>query len=123
MILAQSKSGRRFVGRLDCGSDFHESIKRICEQHEIKCAEIRAIGAFSSVSLQDFDQDRKSFKALQRHKEPYAVLSLHGNISSNRDEELSIVAHATLSWEDRGRANVIGGRLVEARIYVLEFVL
>lgn len=123
MILAQSKSGRRFVGRLDGGVDFHEAVKKICEQHEIKCAEIRAIGAFSSVSLQDYDQERKSFRSLQRYKEPYAVLSLHGNVSSNREEELSVVAHASLSWEDRGRVHVIGGRVVEARIFFLEFVL
>ena len=117
MILAQSKVGRRFVGRLDHGVEFIEAIREICTKNNIGCAEFKAIGTFSSISVQDYDQDKKQHTPVKRYDGAFAVLSLTGTVSQMGNDTI-IHAHSTFSWEDRGQINVIGGHLVRLNAHV-----
>lgn len=122
MIFAQSREGRRFIGRLDKGDDFFEALQRVCRQHDIRCAEIRAFGSFESVTLNSFDQEEKRYGVNRRLNFPYSVLHLTGNISYF-DDELMINVSTLLSWQHYEQITVLGGHLVAAKVCSIEFVI
>ncbi|MFH0902904.1 MAG: DUF296 domain-containing protein, partial [Pseudomonadota bacterium] len=123
MIAVESRLGRRIVGRLDRGVVFPEAILAVCRQHDVRSGECRAIGCLEFVELADFDQEQRRWKTTRKLANPgFVVLSLVGNVSE-RDGSLATHFHATLMRERDNGIEVVGGRLVSARVFWLEFVI
>jgi uncharacterized protein len=122
MIVAESRLGRRIVGRLDRGQDLLAALTEVCRAHGVRAAELRATGALETVELAEFDQGRGALKPGRSFGGGLALLSLLGTVSE-RDGALSISAHATLMRDRDSGVEIVGRRLLGGRVYALEFVL
>ncbi len=122
MIVAESRRGRRLVGRLDKGADVMESLAEICRSHDVRAAEVRAIGKLNQVVMSEYEQNARQFRASRRFDSSFEMISFNGNISE-RDGKLFVHAHVALSRELDNGIEMIGGHLVSARAFSFEFVI
>jgi uncharacterized protein len=122
MIVAESRRGRRLVGRLDRGSELLEALAEVCRVHGVRAGEIRAMGALEQVVLGEHDQKTRAARATRRFDAAFEILSLYGNISE-RDGKLSLQARASLSRERDNGIEVVGGQILSGRVFAVEFVI
>ena len=122
MIVAESRRGRRLVGRLDRGTDVIEGLAEVCRSKSVRAAEIRALGSLEQVTVSEYDQRTRAAKPSRRFDAQLEILNLYGNVSE-RDGKLFINARATLSRERDNGIELIGGHLVGGRVFAVEFVI
>lgn len=123
MIVAESRRGRRIVGRLDRGVDLFSTLETICRERGVRTAELRALGSLESIEVAEFDQAAKVWKPGRKFAGGgFEVLNLTGNVSE-RDGNLALHAHATLMRDRDNGVELVGGHVVAARVFALEFVL
>jgi hypothetical protein len=123
MIVAESRRGRRIVGRLDRGRDLFEGLLAVCRERGVRCGELRALGSLERVEVAEYDQDQKVWKRGRTFTAGgLELLNLTGNISE-RDGGLTLHAHATLMRDRDNGVEIIGGHLVSASVFALEFVI
>jgi predicted DNA-binding protein with PD1-like motif len=122
MIVAESRRGRRLVGRLDRGTDVLEGLAEVCRSKSVRSAEIRALGSLEQVTVSEYDQRARVHKPQRRFDAQFEILTLLGNISE-RDGKLFVNARATLSRERDNGIELIGGHLVSGRVFAVEFVI
>lgn len=103
--------GSKIVLRLDKGEEILESLKNLCQSHNIKLAEVSGIGAVNKASVGIFMQDTKEYHSteLQGNME---ITSLMGNVTQ-KDGEVYIHLHINLADESY---QVHGGHLNSAWI-------
>jgi predicted DNA-binding protein with PD1-like motif len=122
MIVTESRSGRRIVGRLDRGASLHDALLDVCQKRQVRTAELRAVGSFESVEVAEYDQARKLWKPSRTFAGGVEILNLSGNVSE-KGGQLVLHAHAALMRERDNGVEVLGGHVVAARVFALEFVL
>ncbi len=119
MIVAESLGVRRWIGRLERGDRLPAAFLDFARAHEVQTGWISAIGAFEYVDVCEYDQGTQEYKEAVR-VDACEVLSLKGNLSF-KDERPFAHLHAVVSKEREGGVDVIGGHLIEAQVFALEF--
>jgi len=123
MLFAESHKLRRIVGRLQKGDDLFASLTDVCRRSNVRTAELRALGSFESAEVAEYDQVRKVWKAGRTFvASGMELLNLTGNVSE-RDGALALHAHVTLMRDRDNGVEIIGGHLVSAKVFALEFVI
>jgi predicted DNA-binding protein with PD1-like motif len=90
--------GRRVVARLPHGGDLLEEIAAVADAHEMRAAELRAIGALQTARLAFYDQASHEYGEFAVDA-PVELVALLGNVS-RRDGATAVHAHATLAGHD-----------------------
>jgi hypothetical protein len=121
-IVAESRLGRRLIGRLERGVDVLEGIAEICRLHHVHTAELRGIGALEQVVLGEYDQRARGPRPPRRFDAAFEVLSLCGNVSE-QSGKLHVQARVTLSRERDNGIELLGGALISGRVFALELVI
>jgi len=123
MIFMQSRQSRRFIGRLNPGDELITALKDTCRDNGIRCGEVRATGFLEDVVLEVFHHGQHRYRPLVLGPVAYQLTSFVGNISM-LDDQTVVHVHATLLPDlGSGGATLVGGRLKEATVVALEFVL
>jgi predicted DNA-binding protein with PD1-like motif len=123
VIIAESRRGRRIVGRLDRGVELFPTLEAICRERGVRTAELRALGSLETVEVAEYDQAAKVWKPGRKFAAGgFEILNLTGNVSE-RDGQVALHAHATLMRDRDNGVEMIGGHVIAARVFALEFVL
>ena len=122
MMVAESRRGRRLVGRLDRGADVLSALADVCRASGVRAGELRATGAFEQVVLAEWDQRGRQLRPPRRFDAPFEILTLYGNISE-KDGKPQVQARVALSRERDNGIEVVGGQLSSGRVFTLEFVI
>ena len=122
MIVAESRRGRRLVGRLDKGTDLLEGLAEVCRARDVRAGEVRAIGSVDQVVLAEYDQRARQYRPTRRFDAQFEIVSLSGNVSE-KDGKLFVHAHIGLSRERDNGIELIGGHMISGRVYAVEFVI
>lgn len=123
MIVAESRRGRRIVGRLDRGVDLFEALLSVCRERNVRAGELRALGSLETVEVAEYDQSAKAWKAGRKFAGGgFEIANLTGNVSE-RDGGLALHAHVTLMRDRDNGVEMVGGHVVAARVFALEFVI
>jgi uncharacterized protein len=122
MIAIESRAGRRIVGRLDRGASLFEALLGVCRERRVRTAEVRALGSVESVEVAEYDQAARVWKPGRTFAGGLEVVHLTGNVSE-RDGQLALHAHASLMRERDNGVELVGGHLLAARVFALEFVI
>src|SRR5581483_6516349 len=122
MIVAESRRGRRLVGRLDRGTDVLESLLDVCRAHAVRSGELRAIGELEQVTLSEYDQRGRAWKPPRQFTSPVEIVHLGGNVSE-KDGKLFLNAYASVSRQRDNGIELLGGHLVAGRVFSVEFVI
>jgi uncharacterized protein len=122
MIVAESRRGRRLVGRLDKGSDVLEGLAEVCRQHSVRTAEVRAIGSLDQVVLAEYDQRARQYRPSRRFDAQFEIVSFLGNVSE-KDGKLFVHARVGVSRERDNGIELLGGHMLSGRAFALEFVV
>ena len=121
MILAESRRGRRLIGRLGRGQELFGAVARMCAERGVRSGEVRAHGMLESCEIAEYDQAARAWKP-GRKLGSVEVLSLTGSVSESGGQ-LALEAHATLMRDRDSGVEVVGGRLAKARVFSLEMVI
>jgi predicted DNA-binding protein with PD1-like motif len=123
VVSAESRRGRRIVGNLDRGTDLLEGLRAVCRKHNVRSGELRAVGNLESAEIAAYDPARRAWGAARAVTGgALELLSLIGNISE-RDGATVLSAKVTLLRQREGSSEVVGGQLMRARVFSLEFVI
>ncbi len=122
MIVIESRASRRLIGRLDRGVSLFEALLGVCRDQRVRTAEIRALGSFESVEVAEYDQATRVWKPGRTFAGGLEILNLTGNVSE-RGGQLALHAHASVMRDRDNGVEVLGGHLVSARVFALEFVI
>ena len=94
MTLRYKKFGNRFIVRLDRGEEIVETLKRFCQEKEVKLGSITGIGATNKAVVGLFDVKNKEY-----HKKKltgaFEIAPLYGNVST-KDGEVYLHLHVNL---------------------------
>src|SRR5687768_11763164 len=116
MIVAESRTGRRIVGRLERGDDLFGALLAICRERNVRAGELRGLGSFESVELAEYDQANRIWKPSRAITGGMELLHLTGNVSE-RDGQLALHAHVTVMRDRDTGIEILGGHLVSARVF------
>jgi predicted DNA-binding protein with PD1-like motif len=122
VIIAESRQSRRLVGRLDRGADLSTALLEICAGHGVRSGEVRAFGALEQLTLCEYDQQQRVYRSPRQFEAPCELLSLLGNVSE-KEQKPFLNARVAVSRERDNGIELIGGNLVTARVFALEFVI
>ena len=109
------KIDQKYYIRLDKDDEIIESITRLCEDENIKVAQIQGIGGCDSAKVGIFDTERKVY----RQRELCCLMemvSLDGNVTSYEGKPY-IHAHASFAYYgEEKKPEILSGHLLEAII-------
>jgi predicted DNA-binding protein with PD1-like motif len=117
-----SRRGRRIVGRIGRGEQLPQALIAVCRDHAVRAAEVSVQGALETVEIAAFDQARKLWKPARAFSGGFELLSLTGTVSE-RDGDLYVSARVAVMRERDNGVELLGGHLVSARVYAVEYVL
>src|SRR5690606_19501792 len=95
----------------EVGDQVVAELERFARDRSLASAHFTAIGAFEDVVLRYFDWERREYEDIPV-REQVEVLTLAGNISTNRGEP-QVHAHVIVGRRD---GSTRGGHLKEARV-------
>ena len=122
MIVAESRQGRRIIGRLDRGVDLIPALLEVCSSRGVRSGEVRALGALESAEVCEYDQHARVYRPTRRFAAAFEILSLQGNVSEKGGQRF-LHAHVSLSRERDNGIEVLGGHLIGGRVFSVEFVI
>jgi len=103
--------GSTYLVRIDLGEEIIESLKKLCEDEQIRLGRVEAIGATDHASVGVYDLEKKEYYP-EKIDEFMEIASLNGSITA-MDSKPYIHLHATLA----DRHHVIhGGHVLEMRV-------
>ena len=103
--------GSTYLVRIDLGEEIIESLKKLCEDEQIRLGRVEAIGATDHASVGVYDLEKKEYYP-EKIDEFMEIASLNGSITA-MDGKPYIHLHATLA----DRHHVIhGGHVLEMRV-------
>ena len=103
--------GNTYLVRIDLDEEIIESLKKLCEDEQIRLGRVEAIGATDHASVGVYDLEKKEYYP-EKIDEFMEIASLNGNITA-MDGKPYIHLHATLA--DR-RHVIHGGHVLEMRV-------
>ena len=105
------QSGNTYMIRIDAGEEIVESLKKLCEDEQIRLGRVEAIGATDHAAVGVYDLEKKEYYPA-KIDEFMEIASLNGSITA-MDGKPYIHLHATLA----DRHHVIhGGHVLEMRV-------
>ncbi len=122
VLAVESRRGRRIVGVLQRGQDLVTAIENLCRARNVRTAELRGLGSLERVEFAEYDQAQRKWKPARCYDGGFEILNLTGNVSE-RDGRIAVHTHATVMRDRDTGIEVLGGHVVSARIFALEFVL
>jgi len=120
MITVASHESRTILGRLDRGVDLLDGLLEVCRQRQVRTGTVVALGAMQSVEVTHYDVVHKQYRPGRRLVGPLEILSAVGNLSE-RDGELALHLHITLSREGDNGIEVLGGHVLSGEVFACEF--
>ena len=103
--------GNTYMVRIDLGEDIVDSLKKLCENENIRLGRVEAIGATDHAVIGVYDLAKKEYYPEQTD-EFMEIASLNGNITA-MDGKPYIHLHAALADQDHG---IHGGHVLEMRV-------
>lgn len=122
MIAAESRHGRRIIGRLERGADLLGGLETVCRERDVHAGELRALGSLEAAELSEYDQTLKVWKPSRKLTGGFELVNLTGNVSE-RDGQIVLHAHVTLMRDRDSGLEVTAGHLVTGRVFALEFII
>ena len=122
MIYQESKRVRRVVGRLEEGEECVQQLTDFCIEHDIRAAEVRAVGRLGAVEVVRFDPDADEYRPVFEGRGDFDLLSLQGNVATMGDE-IVVRLQAVLSADGPVSPQLVTGQLRSGRAVEFEFVL
>ena len=118
VLVREVKIEKTYAGRLPCGGDLLEEIRKLCKEKNIRFGAFEALGAVQSAKIAFYDQKKRAYREISL-PEPMEIASLIANISE-KDGEIFIHAHITLAKEN---GSAFGGHLIPGTVILAcEFV-
>lgn len=111
-LLDQTGGRRTFVIVLSTGDEVLSSLQKFVNREGIHAATFTAIGAFSDVTLQYFDWEKKVYEKIPV-REQVEVASLIGDVADDPKGNAALHVHVVIGTRD-GSAKA--GHLGEARV-------
>lgn len=112
-----------FMGKGDYDADLLGQINQFCQQNNIRCGMVNAIGAIKNLKLGYYKQDVKQYVTLDENlsnKGPFEIISCNGNISLKDGKPF---CHLHIVASDR-EGKCFGGHLLpDVKIFALEFII
>ncbi len=110
--------------RIDKGEEVVGSIKKVCEKEHVKAGYFQGIGACGKAVLSTWIPEKEDF-IHHTITGMLEMISLMGNVSTDKDGEAFYHSHAVFSYlKDNGEIAIAAGHLKEAEIsYTGEIVL
>ena len=103
--------GNTYMVRIDLGEDIVDSLKKLCEDEQIRLGRVEAIGAADHAVIGVYDLLKKEYYPEQLD-EFMEIASLNGNITA-MDGKPYIHLHAVLADQ---RHVIHGGHVLEMRV-------
>lgn len=122
MIVAESRRVRHLIGRLDRGADLIPALVDLCTARGVRCAEVRAFGTVEEVDLREFDQRTRAYRPARRFTTPFNLIHFLGNLAE-KDGHAHLEAQVAISRERDNGIELLGGSLLRARVYAVDFVI
>jgi predicted DNA-binding protein with PD1-like motif len=122
VIVVESRRGRRVVGRLEKGADLAAALLDVCRARGVRSGAIEITGALEDAELREFDQRDRAWRPTRRFATPFTILHLRATVAE-QEGRLHLDATCVLSRERDNGIEVIGGHLVRARVFAVEFVV
>ena len=117
------KIGGNYYIRMDRGDRVVEGILGICHSEGIKSAIYSGIGGCSSAQIQTFIPEKGEFET-EEVQGMLELVSLMGNVVTDRENEIHHHTHAMFAYKDSGGHQTIGGHLKETTVlYTAEIEL
>jgi predicted DNA-binding protein with PD1-like motif len=111
--------GRRVVARLAHGGDLLEQVAAVADEHGMRAAELRAIGALQAARLAYYDQTAHEYGEFAVDG-AVEIVSLLGTVS-RKDGATMVHAHAALAGHDGA---CVGGHVAPGCVvFACELVL
>ena len=107
--MKSKKNGNKYFIRIDKGEEIVSSLTEFCNERSIKLGKISAIGAVNEAEIGIFDPLKKEYHS-NTIKGTFEILSIPGNITSNKDQPY-LHMHIILSDSEY---NAFGGHLNKA---------
>jgi uncharacterized protein len=112
----EAETGRRFIGRLETGSDLVREIEQLAAREEIAAAWVSVVGAVQKAAFGYYNQAARRYDELGSD-EHHEISGFQGNLSL-RDGAPFLHAHATFG--DAAGATVGGHLLPGCVVWVAE---
>jgi uncharacterized protein len=106
-----TKSGKRYIIRLERGEQLVKTLTEFCEKENIKSGGLWGIGAVLSAELGFYHLDKKEY-SFKKSDTPHEIASMIGNVTIVDDKPFLHI-HTVLSNEN---FVCIGGHLKEATV-------
>jgi predicted DNA-binding protein with PD1-like motif len=104
----------------ETGDDVCDLLLSFAREHDVDCAQLTGLGAFSRAVLGYFDWEKKVYERIPI-EEQVELLSLVGDIARTDDGGPKLHAHVVLGKRD---GSACGGHLIEAQVRpTLELIL
>ena len=113
---------RAYAGTLTRGADLHGSFARIAKTKNIHAANVFLLGGLSEVTLSAFDFTKGERVDPLTFKGAYEIIGGHGLLST-LDKAPHVHLHLTLGSRAEKNITVIGGHVVSAKAFAVEFTL
>jgi len=105
------KYGSKWIIRIDKGEDIVQTLKKFCEDNNIKLGTINGIGAVNKITIGLFETKTKKYHT-KEFTGDYEITNLSGNIST-MNKEVYLHLHITLADKNQ---HACGGHLSSAVI-------
>ena len=105
------QSGNTYMVRIDPGEEIVESLKKQCEDEQIRLGRVEAIGATDHAVIGVYDLAKKEYYP-EKIDEFMEIASLNGNITATEGKPY-IHLHATLADQNHV---IHGGHVLEMRV-------
>ena len=104
-------ANNRYIVSIDNHAELMEALMAFCRQLDVRCGQVRGIGAVSEATFRMYDPATKQYvdKTFTGQME---ITNITGNISA-KDGQPYLHVHVTCSREDY---SCVGGHLLSARI-------
>ena len=115
-------NSRVYAGTLTDNADLHERFREFAHAHDIRAGNVFLLGGLSEVTLGAFDFAKGERLEPLVFRGAFEIVGGHGLIST-LDGEPHVHLHLSLSSRTEDNIRLIGGHVVNAKAFAVEFTL
>ncbi len=123
MIIAQIDRSAGMMGCLDQGTDLIGSLRALCVDRNIHCGHISGYGYLLNPQFMGYSRSEKALSMPQIQEGLFVTSSLQGSISMGEDNQPDVTVFCEAAATGLGRSKTVSGRLYEATVHCLEFII
>ncbi|NOY92163.1 MAG: DUF296 domain-containing protein [Deltaproteobacteria bacterium] len=113
---------RTLILRAERGERLPSALEELAAKEGVVAGWVSGLGAVEWAEVAEYDQESRSYGPAQRIKGGAEILHISGNVSIKDGAPMAHL-HVTLSQERGERIRVVGGHLVDARLFAAELKL